>query len=67
MSALKTSSGSFTISLLLAAALLAGGAVMVSRLKDAAPESARAGVATTTAGLPREGLGGTVPGPPAAD
>jgi MFS family permease len=34
MSALKTSNGSFTVSLMLAAGLLALGAVVVSRLKD---------------------------------
>ena len=47
MSALRTSNGSYTVSLLLSAGLLAGFALAVSRLKDAAPESARAGVATT--------------------
>ena len=42
MEALRTSNGSFTPSLLLAAVLLAASAVAVSRLKDAAPAPAGA-------------------------
>ena len=41
MAALRTSSGSFTVSLLLSAVLLVGCALVVSRLKDPAPAAAR--------------------------
>jgi MFS family permease len=37
MAALRTGDGSFTVSLVLSAVLLAGGALVVSRLKDAPP------------------------------
>ncbi|MCX6363886.1 MAG: MFS transporter [Actinobacteria bacterium] len=37
MAALRTADGSFTVSLVLSAVLLAAGALVVSRLKDAAP------------------------------
>ena len=37
MAALRTGDGSFTVSLVLSAVLLAAGALVVSRLKDAAP------------------------------
>jgi MFS family permease len=67
MAALRTSNGSFTVSLVLSAALLAACALAVSRLKDAAPAAARAGAATTIAGRSREELAGTVPTPPAGD
>jgi len=40
MAALRTADGSFTVSLLLSAVLLALGALVVSRLKDAAPAAA---------------------------
>jgi cyanate permease len=43
MAALRTGDGSFTVSLLLSAALLAAGAVVVSRLKDAAPTGGEVG------------------------
>jgi MFS family permease len=39
MAALRTSDGSFTVSLVLSAVLLAVGALVVARLKDAAPAS----------------------------
>ena len=58
MEALRTSSGSFTPSLLLAAVLLAVGALVLSRLKDAGPmtaSGAAAGVMT-----PAEGLAGAM-------
>ena len=42
MAALRTGDGSFTVSLVLSAVLLAGGALVVSRLKDAAPAAAGA-------------------------
>ena len=45
MAALRTSSGSFTVSLLLSAALLVGCALVVSRLKDPAPATARSAIA----------------------
>jgi MFS family permease len=45
MAALRTSNGSFTVSLLLSAGLLVACAVAVSRLKDAAPQLARIPVA----------------------
>jgi len=67
MAALRTSNGSFTVSLVLSAALLAACALAVSRLKDAAPAAVRAGAATTIAGRSREELAGTVPTPPAGD
>ena len=38
----RTADGSFTVSLVLSAALLAVGALVVSRLKDAAPAAAAA-------------------------
>jgi len=37
MAALRTADGSYTVSLVLSAVLLAGGALVVSRLRDAAP------------------------------
>jgi len=67
MAALRTSNGSFTVSLVLSAALLAACALAVSGLKDAAPAAVRAGAATTIAGRSREELAGTVPTPPAGD
>ncbi len=67
MAALRTSNGSFTVSLLLSAVLLVACALAVSRLKDAAPMAARGGTATTVAAMPREGLGETVPASPAGD
>ena len=42
MAALRTGDGSFTVSLVLSAVLLAAGALVVSRLKDAAPAVAGA-------------------------
>ncbi len=41
MAALRTADGSFTVSLVMSAALLAVGALVVSRLKDSAPAPAR--------------------------
>ncbi len=55
MAALRTSNGSFTVSLLLSTVLLVGCAVAVSRLKDAGPAAARAGAASAVAGRPRRG------------
>jgi MFS family permease len=49
MAALRTSNGSFTVSLLLSAVLLVGCALVVSRLKDAAPATARPAAADATA------------------
>jgi MFS family permease len=47
MAALRTADGAFTVSLVLSAALLALGALVVSRLRDAAPaQEGRAAVAT---------------------
>jgi sugar phosphate permease len=58
MEALRTSDGSFTVSLLLEAALLAAMAVVLSRLRDPAPATAsRAGAAAADAG---EELAGAV-------
>jgi MFS family permease len=45
MAALRTSDGSFTVSLVLSAVLLAIGALVVSRLKDASPAAADVAVA----------------------
>jgi MFS family permease len=67
MAALRTSNGSFTVSLLLLAGLLGVCALAVSRLTDAAPAAARPGAATTIAGRSREEFAGTVPTPPASD
>jgi MFS family permease len=70
MAALRTGNGSFTISLLLSAGLLAGCAVAVSRLKDATLLPARATAATAghvaAAGVPSaEEIAGAAP--PAGD
>jgi cyanate permease len=67
MAALRTSNGSFTVSLLLSAVLLAACAVIVSRLKDPGPAAARAGAATAVVGPPREELAAAVSAPPAGD
>ena len=67
MEALRTSDGAFTVSLLLAAALLAACAVAVSRLKDAAPVAAPRGAPATVGGRPREEVAGPVLAPPAGD
>jgi MFS family permease len=70
MAALRTSNGSFTVSLLLSAALLAACALALSRLKDAPPVTARpaAGAAVGPAAGPSlEELAGRVPAPPAGD
>ena len=67
MAALRTSNGSFTVSLLLAAVLLVACALAVSRLKDAAPAAVHAGTVTTVADVPHEGLGKTVSPSPAGD
>jgi len=45
MAALRTANGSYTVSLLLSAALLIAGAVVVSRLKDTGPAAAEAAAA----------------------
>lgn len=45
MAALRTANGSYTVSLVLSAVLLAAGAVVVSRLKDTAPAGRPAGEA----------------------
>ena len=58
MAALRTADGSFTVSLLLSAALLAVGALVVSRLRDTAPALAGASGAVP-AGRP---AGEAVPG-----
>jgi MFS family permease len=67
MAALRTSNGSFTVSLLLSAGLLAACALAVSRLKDPAPAAAPSGAATAVAGRSGEELAVTVPAPPAGD
>jgi len=67
MAALRTSNGSFTVSLLLSTVLLVGCAVAVSRLKDAGPAAVRAGTASTVAGRPAEELVAAVPAPPGGD
>ena len=67
MEALRMSDGSFTVSLLLAAGLLAVCAVAVSRLKDAAPVAAPEGATATFEGRPREEVASAVPAPPAGD
>ena len=67
MEALRTSDGSFTVSLLLAAGLLAVCAVAVSRLKDPAPVAAPHATVASTGGRPREEIAGTMSAPPAGD
>ena len=67
MAALRTSNGSFTVSLLLSTVLLVGCAVAVSRLKDAGPATVHAGAASTVAGRSAEELVAAVPAPPAGD
>ncbi len=67
MAALRTSNGSFTVSLLLLAGLLAACALALSRLKDAGLVVAPATVATVAAGGLREELAGTVPPASAGD
>jgi MFS family permease len=67
MAALRTSNGSFTVSLLLSAVLLVGCALAVSRLKDAGPAAARAGAVASVADRPVEELVVAVPAPPAGD
>ncbi len=69
MAALRSSNGSFTVSLVLSTALLAGCAIAVSRLSDTAPAPARDRAAPAGAGRPREGLGrpGQLPAAPADD
>jgi MFS family permease len=67
MAALRTSNGSFTVSLLLSAILLVGCALAVSRLKDAGPAAARAGAVASVADRPVEELAVAVPAPPAGD
>jgi len=65
---LRTSNGSFTVSLLLLTVLLVGCAVAVSRLKDAKPlAAARDDVAVTATDRPAEELVAAVPAPPAGD
>ena len=68
MAALRTSNGSFTVSLLLSAVLLVACALAVSRLKDAKPPVA-ARVAATDVVVDRsaEELVASVPAPPAHD
>ena len=56
MAALRTSSGSFTVSLLLSAALLVGCALVVSRLKDPAPATARPAAVEAPAPLAQPAL-----------
>ena len=67
MEALRTSNGSFTVSLLLSAGLLAACAVVVSRLKDAATVAGPQAATATVGGRPREEVAGAVPAPPAGD
>jgi MFS family permease len=67
MAALRTSNGSFTVSLLLSAVLLVGCALAVSRLKDAGPAAARAGAVASVADRPVEEFAAAVPAPPAGD
>jgi cyanate permease len=67
MAALRTSNGSFTVSLLLSAVLLVGCALAVSRLKDAGPAAAHAGAVASVADRPVEELAAAVPAPPAGD
>jgi MFS family permease len=65
MAALRTSNGSFTVSLILSAGLLAVWALVVSRLKDAVPVVAPAEVSATAtvAGGSLEASAQTVPPP----
>ena len=77
MGPLRTANGSFAVSLLLTSVLLVGCAVVVSRLKDASPLTARTAAATATdpAREPATGttdrpageLAAAVSAPPAAD
>lgn len=57
MEALRTGSGSFTPSLLLAAVLLAIGALVLSRLKDARPLATPGVASAPSVAAPAEGLG----------
>jgi cyanate permease len=67
MAALRTSNGSFTVSLLLSAVLLVGCALAVSRLKDAGPAAARVGAVASVADRPVEEFAAAVSAPPAGD
>jgi MFS family permease len=68
MAALRTSNGSFTVSLLLLAGLLGACAVVLSRLKDAVPmvASAEVSATATVAGGSLHQVAATVP-PPASE
>jgi MFS family permease len=52
MAALRTANGSYTVSLVLSAVLLAGGALVVSRLKDASPAGLRQAGEAAPAAVP---------------
>jgi MFS family permease len=67
MAALRTSNGSFTVSLLLSAVLLVACAFAVARLKDAGPATVRAGAVASVADRPVEEFAAAVPAPPAGD
>lgn len=67
MALLRTSNGSFTLSLLLSAVLLVGCAVAVSRLKDARPPAARKAAVATAIDRPAGELAAAASAPPAAD
>src|SRR5450830_1800717 len=58
MAALRTANGSFTVSLVLSSVLLAVGALVVSRLKDAAPAPAGASGAAPAGRLAGEAAPG---------
>lgn len=58
MAALRTANGSFTVSLVLSSVLLAVGALVVSRLKDAAPAPAEASGAAPAGRLAGEAAPG---------
>jgi len=65
MAALRTSNGSFTVSLLLSAVLLVACAFAVARLKDAGPATVRAGAVASVADVLVDDLAAAVPAPPA--
>jgi MFS family permease len=62
MAGLRTSHGSFTVSLLLSAGLLVASAAAVSRLKDAAPAAVAARADAAGAGVPLGGQAIETPG-----